>query len=94
MSDTPDNPIITTYPEMDAKIVAMLRISDQLPMLYAAQRIEELEGALAERDAALRGLVQLREALRRLLDEATAADSGLRGADADMKNALTPRDRA
>lgn len=34
---------IHTYPEMNAKIVGILRVSDSPVMLYAAQRIEELE---------------------------------------------------
>jgi hypothetical protein len=35
--------MITTYPEMNAKIVGLLRVSDSPIMLYAALRIEELE---------------------------------------------------
>lgn len=35
---------MNTYPEMNAKIVSLLRIDDKNPVdLYAAQRIEELE---------------------------------------------------
>ncbi len=34
---------IHTYPEMDAKLVKILRISENPTSLYAAQRIEELE---------------------------------------------------
>lgn len=36
----------TTYPEMNAKIVGILRIGDSQPDHYAAQRIEELEAEL------------------------------------------------
>ena len=43
-----------TYPEMNAKIVGLLRVSDSPVMLYAAQRIEELEQAI--RDLELRSL--------------------------------------
>ncbi len=39
-----------TYESMNQKIVGILRISDDPSTLYAAQRIEELETALAERD--------------------------------------------
>jgi hypothetical protein len=35
--------VITTYPEMNAKIVGLLRLSDDPLKLYAAQRIEELK---------------------------------------------------
>lgn len=34
---------IETYPEMDAKIVGILRVSDDASKLYAAQLIENLE---------------------------------------------------
>jgi len=45
----------TTYPEMNDKIVAILRVSDEPHCLYAAQRIEELEKMLAaERERAER----------------------------------------
>ena len=37
-----------TYPEMNAKIVGILRISDSPDVLYAADRIEELERRVAE----------------------------------------------
>lgn len=40
--------MIKTYPEMNAKIVEYLRISDQGIDLYAAQRIEELESKVEE----------------------------------------------
>lgn len=54
---------IKTYPEMNARIVDILRIDFGSPMLlYAAQRIEELE-AKVER---------LRTSLREVLDEATS----------------------
>mgnify|MGYP001590018503 CR=1 FL=1 len=42
-----------TYPEMDAKIVGLLRISTSACQLYAADRIEELERAIAEKDRCL-----------------------------------------
>lgn len=35
-----------TYPEMNGLIVGILRISDKPEVLYAAQRIEELEKEL------------------------------------------------
>jgi uncharacterized membrane protein len=38
---------MTCYPEMNEKIVSILRISDEPAHLYAADRIEELEKALA-----------------------------------------------
>jgi hypothetical protein len=34
---------MNTYPEMNAKIVGLLRLSDNPECLYAAQRIEDLE---------------------------------------------------
>jgi predicted Zn-ribbon and HTH transcriptional regulator len=34
---------MNTYPEMNEKIVELLRISDEPACLYAAMRIEELE---------------------------------------------------
>lgn len=37
---------MNTYPEMNAKIVGILRASGDPTCLYAAQRIEELEKAL------------------------------------------------
>lgn len=37
-----------TYPEMNHKIVAILRVGDNHPSLYAAQRIEELEEQLEQ----------------------------------------------
>lgn len=43
---------IMTYPEMNAKIVGLLRISYDPVDLYAAARIEELEAALAAVGAA------------------------------------------
>lgn len=39
-------PQVHTYPEMNRKVVGILRVSDSPVMLYAAQRIEELEKAL------------------------------------------------
>lgn len=38
---------ITTYPEMNSKIVGLLRISENPTNIYAAQRIMELETKLA-----------------------------------------------
>ena len=41
------NTTITTYPEMNAQIVKLLRINSEDAMsLYAAQLIEEMQGAL------------------------------------------------
>lgn len=37
-------PKITTYPEMNEQIVKLLRVAGKRTGLYAAQRIEELEG--------------------------------------------------
>lgn len=37
-----------TYPEMNERIVGILRIGDSQPDHYAAQRIEELEAELEE----------------------------------------------
>lgn len=37
------NPVIKTYPEMNVKVVDLLRIGGEFNELYAAQRIEELE---------------------------------------------------
>lgn len=48
---------ITTYPEMNKKIVSFLRVSDQNFALYAAQRIEELEALCEELAGALGGLL-------------------------------------
>ena len=46
---------IETYPEMDAKIVSILRTNGERVMtLYAAQRIEELERVADIRDECLR----------------------------------------
>ncbi|MHB8171250.1 MAG: hypothetical protein ACYDG6_06875 [Thermincolia bacterium] len=45
---------ITTYPEMNAKIVAILQVSDNPTNLYAAQRIEELESEIIR----LKALIQ------------------------------------
>lgn len=42
---------IVTYPEMDAKIVSLLRTSYDAVDLYAAARIEALEAALAAAEA-------------------------------------------
>jgi len=42
--------MVTTYREMNEKIVGILRISDEPDKLYAAQRIEELEDELVARD--------------------------------------------
>lgn len=39
---------VTTYPEMNEKIVGILRISDDPMCQYAAQRIEELEQEVAK----------------------------------------------
>lgn len=36
-------PTITTYPEMNQKLVGILRVGKKQHCLYAAQRIEELE---------------------------------------------------
>lgn len=44
---------IKTYPDMNEKIKGLLRFSNEPIMLYAADRIEELEH---ERDAAVEGL--------------------------------------
>ena len=46
---------MNTYPEMNEKIVALLRMMENPTCLYAAQRIEELEADM-----------RLGEALRRL----------------------------
>ena len=53
---------IETYPEMDAKIVDILCSYGNPVMLYAAQRIEELEA----------GVKRLRGSLEAVLDEATS----------------------
>ncbi len=37
-----------TYPEMNQKIIDLLKMSDNPVSLYAAERIEELEKALQE----------------------------------------------
>lgn len=37
---------MNTYPEMNEKIVGLLRMSDEPMNLYAAQRIEELDKEL------------------------------------------------
>ncbi len=50
------------YPEMNAKIVALLRVSDQPAHLYAADRIEQLE----QKGLALADLVLEWEALERV----------------------------
>lgn len=47
-------PEIKTYDEMNKKLVGILRVSDELSPLYAAQRIEELEKENAELKNALR----------------------------------------
>lgn len=38
---------ITTYPDMNARIVELLRLGGSAPELYAATRIEELEAQVA-----------------------------------------------
>lgn len=48
---------IKPYPEVNAKIVELLRLADDMPSQYAAARIEELEAEVArlreiEKDAA------------------------------------------
>ncbi len=54
---------IETYPKMNARIVNILRINNDNPVMsYAAQRIEELEAEVG----------RLRTSLEEILDEATS----------------------
>ena len=45
---------MNTYPEMNAKIIDLLRLSDDPKCLYAAERIEALERENADLREALR----------------------------------------
>ena len=57
-----NNPAIKTYPEMNKKIVELLRIGGSNSDLYAAKRIEELETLVRE-------LVGVIDELRRQINE-------------------------
>jgi hypothetical protein len=54
---------VNTYPEMNAKIIDLLRLSDDPKCLYAAERIEALERENADLREALRNLLLTRGAL-------------------------------
>jgi hypothetical protein len=45
------------YPEMNKQIVSLLRVHDNPAVLYAADRIEELEAQVARRDEILNWLM-------------------------------------
>lgn len=76
-----------TYSEMNEKIVGILRISDQPAVLYAADRIEELERRVAELEKAAAGVtfytpdadcdieyIMATEELRRVLEQEGAVN--------------------
>ena len=54
--------MVNTYPEMNQKIVGILRIDGENQIdLYAAQRIEELESSVKELAEALEATVEMIE---------------------------------
>lgn len=70
-----------TSPEMNEKIVAMLRLHDNPAVLYAAARIEELERQLRE----------IRLAARAVLTEASNSEAVDSVAMINLREAMTYR---
>jgi len=64
--------MITTYDDMNKSIVKILRVGASHPSLYAAQRIEELEGDNKRLQAELNAALQEAKAQRRRAREAEA----------------------
>jgi hypothetical protein len=61
---------VKTYPEMDTKIIALLRMSENPRCLYAAARIEELERARRSVKRALPYWIKRAERMEKALDRA------------------------
>jgi len=72
---------VQTYPEMNQKIVALLRQTGEPMCIYAAQRIEELEKAMREIDTHISSthepIPYIVETLKRMLPEYQEEGGGI-----------------